>query len=294
MYSRIVRIIAIGGLGDVLLSTPSFKALKQRDKRSKIIIHCTSRSAMEIFINNPYIDRVKSTSFFANMIPYILFHLKKLRFGSIAYGQLLPSVGYNKNATEIIAEMLGVELEDKKVQVFLNRAEEHKALQLLSGYRNPIALHISSLTSKNQEWPLQNWEELVRQMPDYTFLQLGLAADDKVAGTVDLRSETSFREALAIIKYVNGFAGVCSAFSHATNAFGTPGVVLFGASTPTIWGHANNINLYKALPCAPCIDLILNHTCPYGKPCMKLITVEEVRTALLKQIGIKEKQPVIT
>jgi hypothetical protein len=73
-------------------------------------------------------------------------------------------------------------------------------------------------------------------------------------------------------------------FAHATSAFGTPGVVLFGASTPKVWGHSNNINLYKDLRCAPCIDLLFDSPCPYGKPCMTTISVGEVREALIAQL----------
>lgn len=285
MPRKIIRVITIGGLGDVLLSTPSFKALKENNKNSKIIVHCTSPAHMEVFRHNPYVDSIRNTSFFSNMVPYTLYKLNKLHFGSIAYGRFMPTMCYNnnKNATEIIAEMLGATLEDKQVQVYLTPEEESKAISMLAKYKNPVIMHITSLTSKNQEWPLKNWEELIRQMPDYTFLQVGLSNDEAVTGAVDLRGKTRFREALAILKHAVSFVGVVSSFAHATNAFGTPGVVLFGASTPAIWGHANNINIYKELHCAPCIDLILNHECPYGKPCMNTITVEEVKSAILKQ-----------
>jgi ADP-heptose:LPS heptosyltransferase len=219
------------------------------------------------------------------MVPFILYRLKKLRYRLMDYGRLAPSLNCDKNATAIIAEMLETTLQDRKILVFLSKQEDEQARQIMMAYKEPIVLHITSLTSKNQEWLVENWNELVRQMPGYTFIQVGLDQDEKVEGAVDLRGKTNFREAMALIKYAKSFAGVNSAFSHVTNAFDIPGVVLFGASNPLIWGHPNNINIYKSFRCAPCVDLLLKSPCPYNKPCMTSITVAEVKHALLMQLN---------
>jgi len=286
MYHKINRVIAMGGLGDMLLSTPAIKALKLMNEKAKVIVYCASEEGRSIFRNNPYVDGVKDTSFFSDPVLYSLytFKLKRRHHYSIMYGRYSPTPSYDKSATEMIAEMLGVELQDKRIQIFLTREEEDKAAVVMARYHNPIELHVRSLTSKNQEWAPENWNELVRQMPEYTFVQVGVNADEKVEGAVDCRGKTTFREAMALVSQARAFAGVNSSFSHSTNAFGVPGVVLFGPSGPTIWGHSNNINIYKPLPCSPCIDLILDRKCPYGKPCMHSITVEEVKQALLRQL----------
>jgi len=117
--------------------------------------------------------------------------------------------------------------------------------------------------------------------------------EDKVEGAADLRGKTSFREALSILNSSLSFVGVVSSFSHATSAFGTPGVVLFGASSPEAWGHSNNINIYKDLECAPCMDILLGSPCPYGKPCMTTITVDEVRKALLTQLERRRSEGIV-
>jgi ADP-heptose:LPS heptosyltransferase len=285
MDGKTIRVLTHGGLGDILLSAPSFKALRQKYPAAKISVYCLSKSHMEVYKGNPHIDRLTMASFWANPALYLLYYLKKVKLYSIDYGHLIPSINYSVNATEIIAGMLNVELKDKKIEVFLTGEEESAAKRILAEYRNPIVLHVSSITSKNQEWPLKNWEDLIGMMPDHTFIQLGLTNDAKVKGAIDLRGKTGFRVALAIIKHSLSFVGVVSSFSHATNAFDTPGVILFGASSPQVWGHSNNINIYKALRCAPCIDLLHGSLCPYGKPCMKSITVDDVRNALLRQLG---------
>jgi ADP-heptose:LPS heptosyltransferase len=284
MRRKTFRVITSGGLGDVLLSTPVYKALKGKYPNCRIIMFCHDHRK-DIFRNNPYIDQIRGISFIENPVSYTLYYLKWARFQTFYFGNLIPSLFYDRNATEIIAEMFEIELTDKKLQLFLTNKEEEKARRFMSQYNEPVVMHITSRFSKNQEWKLENWETLVKSMPECTFIQLGNPDEKKLEGAVDLRGKTTMREAFALIKYAKSFAGVNSFFSHVTNAFGTPGVVLFGASNPHIWGHSNNINLYKPTRCAPCIDTLLWFNCPYEKRCMQNITVEEVKEALLKQLS---------
>ncbi|WP_169191452.1 MULTISPECIES: glycosyltransferase family 9 protein [Chitinophaga] len=195
-----------------------------------------------------------------------------------------PTLFCNKNVKEIIADLYNVTLTDKKVQIYLSDEEDRNAQKRIAAYKNPIVMHITSRTTSNQEWQIHNWNELVASMPEYTFLQVGLEDEKPVKNAVDLRGKTSIRETFGLIKYARSFAGVNSIYSHATNAFDTPGVVVWGPAQPTIWGHENNINIYKAVRCSPCLDLILGHPCPYDKRCMSNISVDEVRTALLRQL----------
>jgi ADP-heptose:LPS heptosyltransferase len=287
MKRRVFRIISRGGLGDKLLTTPLFSALKQEYPNCKIIVFCIKGFGRDVYLKNPNIDEIRTTSFIANAGHFIAYHLKLAKYIQLNDASVLPALTYEKHATQIMADMFGLKHCSSKVEVYLTRKEEEWGRAKLAEFRNPIVIHITSLCCKSQNWLLRNWEELINSLPEYTFIQIGRSFEDKVEGAVDLRGKTSFREALSILKSSLSFVGVVSSFSHATSAFGTPGVVLFGASTPKIWGHPNNINLYKSLRCAPCVDLLLNSPCPYGSPCMSGITVEEVRNALLSQLTEK-------
>jgi ADP-heptose:LPS heptosyltransferase len=278
----------------VLLSTPSFKALREKYINSKIIVFCKKKQHRAIYENNPYIDKLISSPFLARMIPYLFHYFKWPTFYLYDYGYLTPSINYKRNATEIIAEMLGVELKDKRLQVFLTDSENDQAKLELSKYSRPVVvIHITSMTSKNQNWPLENWQRLVKEMPECTFIQLGLPHEDKVEGAVDLRGRSSFRESLALMKNATSFIGVVSSLAHATSIFDIPGVVLFGPSAPEVWGHENNINIYKGIRCAPCIDLLLHSDCPYSKLCMTGISVNEVKTALRAQLDKKRWRAIV-
>jgi len=187
--------------------------------------------------------------------------------------------------------MIGISLSDNTIQLYLTREEEANAQATLAAFRNPVILNITSATSANQMWPVEEWNKLVSVMPDCTFIQLGVPREEKVEGAVDMRGKTSVRESMALVKHAAGFVGVVSFLSHVTNAFDTRGVVLFGPSSIAVWGHANNINVSKNLPCSNCLAW-LKVKCPYGKPCMRLITVQQVKEAIRQQIfpsAIKNK-----
>jgi ADP-heptose:LPS heptosyltransferase len=291
MKRKTFRIIARGGHGDLLLSTPVFGAIKQTYPDCRIIVFDLEKNAKvkngprDIFKHNPNIDEMRSTSFIANPVHYAKYFLKLIKFHWLSYDNYEPGFTYEKRAPHIIADMFGVKLDSSKLEVYLTREEEEWGRNTVGAYRNPIVIHITSLFSQNQTWPLRNWEKLIGSLPEYTFIQLGLANEERVEGAVDLRGKTSFRQGLSILKSASSFVGVISSFAHATNAFGIPGVVLFGASTPLVWGHPNNINLYKHQRCSPCIDMLKGSPCPYESPCMTTIAVEEVREALLSQLA---------
>ncbi len=287
MKRKKIRVISIGGIGDVILSTPIYQFLKKQ-KYCKVVVFCVRPEHKEIYQGNPHIDELRDIRFISNPVYFIQYYLKLARFYTFYYGQLAPSLSYKTQAAVLMGEMMDVKVEDTRVQLYLTKEEEEKAAKMMSGYRNPIIIHPASLTSKNQEWPMENWETLIKELPDYTFIQLGSGENEKIGGAIDLRDKTTLREAIALIKYAKGFVGINSAFSHVTNAFDIRGVVLFGPSNPDIWGHSNNINLYNKLRCSPCIDLLLDASCPYGKPCMHSITVREVKEALLTQLQEKK------
>jgi ADP-heptose:LPS heptosyltransferase len=273
-----------GGIGDALLATPAFRALKEEHPEKRLRVYCINRSHYEVYLHNPYIDDLKPPSTVTEMRHHAMIKLGlHLPGKEPSYGLLLPALFYRKPAADIIAEMLGVTLRNEQLIIRLTTDEEQSARLILSKYRTVVAIHVTSHFSSNQHWPLRNWEDLVSRNPDITFVQIGLKTELAIPKAVDLRGKLSLRMSLAILKAARSFVGVCSVFSHATNAFGIPGVVLFGPATPIIWGHPNNLNLYKKPPCSPCNDILRADPCPYAAPCMRAISVQDVEEALRKQ-----------
>ena len=269
------RILAWGGIGDVLLLTPALKSIKTACSHSRITVYCLRREHMEVLKNNPDIDALKWGSVFRRA----LYHLGLLRVSPINYGDLRPSLCYEKTASEIIAEMLGVTLSDKQPRIYLSASEEERARTRLAQLGRPVAIHPKAGFTENKDWPMEMWEQLVAANKQYDFFQVGPQTEQLVRGVVDMRG-LSLRESFALIKYADGFVGIDSCLAHAATAVGTPAVVMFGPSTPILWGHSSNVNIYKRFRCSPCADMLGNVPCPYGRPCMKTISAEEVGEAL--------------
>jgi len=286
MKNSDIRIVSGGGLGDALLFTPLFRAIKEQRLDARITVYCSFNSHYEIYLHNPYIDRLKKPGRLnkAERLFLTSFRLAKLHMPN--YAVLMPSLFYSKNAAEVIAEMFDITLEHKQLMIFLTREEEEIGKRFVSRYSTPVAIHVTGRSSPNKNWPISYWGELVRQNPQYTFLQLGVPSEELIPGAVDLRvGLPQLRAQLAVLKYARAFVGVDSSFAHATNAFEIPGVILFGPSTPQIWGHPNNRNLYLGLSCAPCLEILQGTPCPYGAPCMSGISVLEVERALAQQLS---------
>ncbi len=261
-----------GGIGDGLMTTPVFKSLKERNPNCHVNVLANKNHA-PLLENNPYIDTI-SISPDRSSVEGAEKVLKT------DYGKLKPSLRQG-HAIDIIAGMLGVELKDKRPDIFLRAEEEEAAKNMMNQYENPIIMQITSKASKNQNWSKNKWKLLVRSMPDYAFIQVGSLSEEKIEGAVDLRGKTGIRESIAMLKYAKAFVGVVSFMAHATVAVNKPSVILFGPSDPDTWGYEQNINLHKKLECSPCIDTLGNGPCLHDNRCMADITVEEVKDSLL-------------
>ena len=86
------RIIIAGGLGDVLLTTPTIKALKEAAPDRKIVLYCMNERQQGVFKNNPHVDRVTSISFFRNPISFIKYFMKWESFHTDFYAGWLQSL----------------------------------------------------------------------------------------------------------------------------------------------------------------------------------------------------------
>lgn len=281
-------ILSGGGVGDAVVATPTYEALKKAYPQYKIIVYCKNIGHYTVFSNNPNIDSLrilKASDMWR--YPYhlylFLFNRKKLGYYNMQFQHIPLTWIYEKNVKEIIPEIFGLEVKNPKAQLFFTKKEEERARTLLQPFPKPVLMHIHSRSSQNHHWQLEKWEALVNELPGYSFIQMGNTDEPLIKNAIDFRGKTTLREALCMMKYAYSFVGIDSNFSHVTNAFDIPGVVLFGDSSPLFWGHSNNINVYKNVSCAPCYYDLWSKPCPYGHECMTTITVEEVKNAFLLQ-----------
>jgi ADP-heptose:LPS heptosyltransferase len=285
-------IIQWGRIGDVLLCTPTYRALKKNYPDHKIIVYCVSDSQCEALECNPDIDSVRRLRILKMWrYPYhlyaYLFNRRLVKCHQTTVQRIPLGWSRNKPVKEVVPEMFNpdLKLDVSELQLHFTETEEKRARHALAGYRNVVLMQIHSRSSPNHLWAMEKWAALVSQLPEYTFIQIGLTDEMPVEGVVDWRGKTTLRDALCLLKYANSFVAVDSSLGHASNAVGVRGVVLFGDSSPAHWGHENNINIYKNLPCSPCNYYLHGGPCPYGHECMETITVEEVKQALERQMS---------
>ena len=79
MKKSTIRIVSWGGIGDALLTTPLFRAIKEQSPSSRLIVYALSYGHYEIFLNNPYIDKLKKSSRLAKLAVLIVYRLKLLK-----------------------------------------------------------------------------------------------------------------------------------------------------------------------------------------------------------------------
>lgn len=263
------KIVVTGGLGDCLLYTPLIRHIYLSEKK-KVSVSVFREEHKEILKNNPYCS--------VNLLNYENLKNKNLIFFEpYFYGIYLPSLSFKIKAPRIIAKSFkAFDLENDSLDIFLTKKEFNSGNDLISKFKNPIVINPTGAFSKNKEWFFDRWNEVVRKSKQYTFIQVGIESEPLIEGVKDFRVGFSLREQLAILANTKLYVGVDSFWAHAAAALNVKGVVLFGASTPVVWGHDNNTNVYKAISCSPCIDWICDSECPYSKKCMRLITVDEV------------------
>ncbi|WP_217602936.1 glycosyltransferase family 9 protein [Chitinophaga sp. GbtcB8] len=286
---KIIRIIiSWGGFGDAVLVTPALRAIKKKKPGSYLIVYCPHKQ-IALFKRNPNIDLLIPLYFFNKPVfsPAYIFFPKFFRDNNLSRYPLEKVTTVSVRTT--LGAFLGVRVTNEPLEISLSAKEDAWAVRLLSGYsqKKKVVIHITSDHSPNSHWKLERWNQLVAAHPDIDFIQLGLAKEEGVTNAIDLRGKTTLRQALSIIKHADSFVGIESFFAHVTNAFQKRGVVLFMDATPMLWGHQNNINMYKKLSCSPCFVTLDGYKCPYGQECAEH-TVAEVSAALIRQLQVPQ------
>jgi heptosyltransferase-2 len=97
-------------------------------------------------------------------------------------------------------------------------------------------------------------------------------------GLINLAGKTSLREAIYLISQCRLFISNDSGLMHIAGALNIPTIALFGSTNPVTTAPPGNQSLIirHEVPCSPCLKEI----CPTDFSCMKLISVEEVLTAV--------------
>jgi predicted lipopolysaccharide heptosyltransferase III len=194
---------------------------------------------------------------------------------------------------------LGVAIRGRVPQLWLTAEDEAGVERLVSEVGIPVdrpwVVIQPAARYWFKAWPPERFAELADRLIDRFGCQVlvgGSSQEVALAETVVKRAKSrllniagrsDIRTLAAVLKRSALFVGNDTGAMHIAAAVGTPVVGLFGPSNPTEWGPRGGPAevIYKGLDCRICF----HPTCRRGEEnCMKLITVDEVMAAAVRQM----------
>jgi hypothetical protein len=262
--------ISWGGIGDTLLMTPIFKYL--HNKGEKVNVLATNNKYYDILFNNPHV----SLQLFEGDIKDI----NTKNYLRPCYSNLLPGMFFkDTHASILMAKMLNLDIDDTTPVMNLMHQEIEEAKKILYNHSiiKFVAINPYTDDNPNKEWNANKWEKLVNAIHDkgMNVIQLGREDHNTIKG-VDLSPKQSIRLSLAILSLAELFIGIDSFLGHAATALNKKSIILFGPTCPSVWGHKQNANIYYDESCSPCVDTLFRVKCPFGKQCLKQISVNDI------------------
>jgi ADP-heptose:LPS heptosyltransferase len=256
------------GLGDVLMCTPALRELKQRNPSCHVTFYTDYQ---DLVAGLPFIDVVRPTADTPG--PPIDLDYKY---------SLIP----HRHLARIIGDHLGLEVQDVQPSCMVDVAQRDRFREKWQDFPRPwvTAIRRSSTWTPNKDWPDASWEELIGRVASWgTLIEVGSPSPvsrqyNPGRSYIDMTGKTNIPELVAAIAASDLHVGPVTGTVHIAAAVGVRSVVIYGGyEHPVCSGYAGNINIYSAVPCAPCW---LRDDCPYGKKCLHMITPDQVEAAL--------------
>ena len=292
---KTVLVVEDIGLGDLLVSTPVFRALKKKYGDVTVLV---KPGMQDVLKGNPHVDRV-ITSLDGYYDLGIILHARSHGNWNLSQ-QLRSHCRFRVGCTRVgFLEGRGFLLHRKTFPNFAIKKKEQDNLDVirtigldgdafLEAYTDfvpPLKKYTLFHTHgayESHNWYVEKWVELAKKIPG-TIVFTGVDADyvgeiisqlPKKKGVAVLR--TSIPEFFGWIKHADQIITVDTSAMHVASAFNKKVISLFGNGDPRIW---------KPEPLSARSSVVLKgncHSCHLSKcalgdhRCMKLIEVEDV------------------
>jgi ADP-heptose:LPS heptosyltransferase len=288
--ASICIIRGVGGIGDILMTTPALRHLKKMFPKTKITyavdMHRAGSTYRDLISNAPFIDEIIDARYIDRAKYHAVCDISAvcIRFESSG----LPPV----NRIDLFARALGIAHMGNKLPFYKAETSERIwAEGLLKKYKDAgkkiVVLHTASFEGK-RSWPAERNVELVKLgdtnivfvVFDFNSVYGDWAKFDNV---VDM-SRTSVREMAAIIEQADLFVGPDSGPMHIAGATQTKSLVIFGSIPPEA-----RINYYPThsaikldgLSCLGCWYT----ACPISVKCMTDLSAKNVHIKVANLLG---------
>ncbi len=283
--ARICIIRSVGGIGDVLMTTPIVRHLHEEFPDLHITYAADRHSTKA---HDVYYQLLKNARFINEIIDARFVDRSKydawVDISSVCIkheNSRLPML----NRIDIFARACGINHLKNPVPFYqVEPAETNWATAYLQPYRSKklVLLHTASFDTK-RTWPVSRQKQLIElaatQRPDILFLvsDFNNLIDNKHTYTnvVDV-SKTSIRELAALIDQVDLFVGPDSGPMHIAGALRKNALALFGSIPPQV--RINYYRNHEAVTSEPKLScqFCMYQRCQIGYKCMSNITAEQV------------------
>jgi len=282
-------------LGDDLLCTAVLRELRRRGRDGLLMVS----DHRELFIGNQdpaYVRPLWARYYRDGSTVSICRRFVRIWGGEFTRPEYAPPDGNDGRrvpSRHVIAEMcakVGI-TGSVSIRPYLTLSEEEKSPATWAS--DHVVIQSSGLaarhSARNKEWYTERLQEVVDALRgELKFIQLGSAQDPPLRNVRDLRGATTARGSAAILYHARLLVGLEGFLMHLARAVECPSVIIFGGrAKPQQLGYICNLNLYSAVPCAPCWR---SNTCDFDRRCMRDISVTDVVSAI-RQMMERPRNP---
>ena len=192
---------------------------------------------------------------------------------------------------QILARLFGLPTPVEEKLYFPDEPNIDKILEGIVPWSKKNIVLMAGSDSPRKMMSQERWGKLVRKLKEDGFLvmQVGKMYETYIKGTYSLLGLTSPGQLISLIRRADVVITIDSFAMHAAHLTGTPAVVLWGPTSPEIYGYPRQIHLREEFHCdesnqclGPETPKNYNKPCPLEtQHCMNLIPVDKIYEAVL-------------
>jgi len=292
-----------GGLGKNVAATALCKDIREQHKDRKFILVC---SWPEVFLNNPYIDKVYNLGNLSHFYEKYIENKDVVIFKHEPYNQT-GHITKQKHLIENWCDLLGIKYTSQTPKLYINYAQKNvihkwarqKSLLLLQTTGGPLMSPPNPDGTPNnspyhwtRDLPIEIAQEIVNMYSSkYHIIHLTRQGGYPLQGVERVDYPLTNTELFALVGASQKLFLIDSVMQHAASALKKPAVVFWVGTSPKVFGYQIHKNIQAKLPKKA--NQLINsytfdyqfdnnaHECPYMK-LEDMFDLKQIRKELVK------------